>query len=200
MEQCNTGIWIYQVLDSHIAIRTRVKHDAIFPCTRLNYNDSHTRLLSGENLHFVSVETVVSQTYPLTSNFIAEGNSQTAGDIFLLTFNDLINNFDSTNRPKVISISYGSDESEFTSSQAQSMCNAAQKLTSLGTTIVVSSGDNGVGGQDGDTCREYGSSRSPLKSTAADELSFMQLLSSPLTPAAALTFLALVPLKPSHPR
>lgn len=103
----------------------------------------------------LDVETVVSQTYPLTSEFIAEGNSQTAGDIFLLTFNDLVNNFSSSNRPKVISISYGSDESQFTSSQANSMCNAAQKLTSLGTTIVVSSGDDGVAGQSGDTCPPF---------------------------------------------
>ena len=103
----------------------------------------------------LDVETVVSEIYPLTANFIAEGNSNTQGDIFLLTFNDFINNFSSTTRPKVITISYGSDEYEFTSSQANSMCTAAQKLTALGTTIVVSSGDSGVAGQTGDTCPPF---------------------------------------------
>jgi hypothetical protein len=32
------------------------------------------------------------------------------------------------------------------------MCDAAQKLTALGTTIAVSSGDFGVAGIDGETC------------------------------------------------
>lgn len=41
-----------------------------------------------------------------------------------------------------------------TSSQAKSMCNSARKLTSLGTTIVVSSGDYGVAGQD-DSCPPF---------------------------------------------
>jgi tripeptidyl-peptidase-1 len=102
----------------------------------------------------LDVETVTSEIYPLTASFFAEGNSQTAGDIFLLTFNDFVNNFSSTTRPKIITISYGSDESEFSSSQANSMCTAAQKLTALGTTIVVSSGDDGVTGQ-GDSCPAF---------------------------------------------
>ncbi|UZJ52762.1 hypothetical protein CBS101457_002082 [Exobasidium rhododendri] len=102
----------------------------------------------------LDVETVVSEIYPLTANFVAEGNSQTQGDIFLLTFNDFVNNYSTTNRPKVITISYGSDEDQFTSAQANSMCTAAQKLTALGTTIVVSSGDDGVAGQD-DTCPPF---------------------------------------------
>jgi len=50
-------------------------------------------------------------------------------------------------RPSVISISYGSVESDFTLAQAQTMCKAARKLTAQGMTIVVSSGDSGVNGQ-----------------------------------------------------
>lgn len=39
---------------------------------------------------------------------------------------------------QVITISYGSEESVFTLAQATTMCNAAQQLSALGTTIVVS--------------------------------------------------------------
>lgn len=58
-------------------------------------------------------------------------------------------------RPSVITISYGSLESGVTSAQAETMCNAAQQLTAQGTTIVVSSGDSGVGGQSGATCPAF---------------------------------------------
>ncbi|PWN44285.1 subtilisin-like protein, partial [Ceraceosorus guamensis] len=103
----------------------------------------------------LDTEIVSSQTYPLTSQFIAEGNSQSTGDLFLLTFNDLLStSFNSTTRPKVISISYASDESQFTAAAAQDMCNAAQKLTALGTTIVVASADRGVASRSG-TCPPF---------------------------------------------
>lgn len=42
-----------------------------------------------------------------------------------------------------------------TTAQATSMCTAAQQLTAAGMTIVVSSGDSGVGGQSGETCPAF---------------------------------------------
>ena len=60
-------------------------------------------------------------------------------------------------RPSVITISYGSEEKDFTAEQAQTMCTAALQLTCQGMTIVVSSGDSGVNGQgsSSDTCPPF---------------------------------------------
>lgn len=88
----------------------------------------------------LDVETVVAATYPLQSTVYNLGNQLTQGDIFLLTFQMFIN---AASQPSVITISYGGQESDVTSAQANDMCNAAQKLSALGTTIVVSSGDSG---------------------------------------------------------
>ena len=54
-----------------------------------------------------------------------------------------------------ITISYGSLEHFFTSTQATTMCTAAQQLAAQGMTIVVSSGDSGVGGLEGQTCPKF---------------------------------------------
>lgn len=88
----------------------------------------------------LDVETVVAATYPLQSTVYNLGNQLTQGDIFLLTFQMFIN---ATSQPSVITISYGGQESDMTEAQANDMCNAAMKLSSLGTTIVLSSGDSG---------------------------------------------------------
>lgn len=64
------------------------------------------------------------------------GNKQTSGDVFLLTFQYFLG-LSVSERPSVISISYGSLESDSTSAQANSMCNAAQQLAAAGMTIVV---------------------------------------------------------------
>lgn len=42
-----------------------------------------------------------------------------------------------------------------TTAQATTMCTAAQQLTALGVTIVISSGDSGVGGESGETCPAF---------------------------------------------
>lgn len=78
----------------------------------------------------------------------------TQGDIFLLTFQYFLG-IEVSSRPSVITISYGSLESDMTSDQAASMCNAAQQLTAAGMTIVVSSGDDGVGGESGESCPAF---------------------------------------------
>lgn len=53
--------------------------------------------------------------------------------------------FDSiSNKPGVITVSYGDDESSFSPLDAEALCTVAQQLTATGTTIVFASGDNGV--------------------------------------------------------
>ncbi|KAL9940792.1 hypothetical protein V8E36_000280 [Tilletia maclaganii] len=99
----------------------------------------------------LDAQTVVSQSYPLPTTFLGYGTQYTQGDIFAQTFQYFLNQ---GTKPGVISISYGSDETDMTSSQASSMCNYAQQLTAQGTTIVVSSGDSGVAGQQ-DKCPPF---------------------------------------------
>ncbi|KAF8308704.1 subtilisin-like protein [Clavulina sp. PMI_390] len=101
----------------------------------------------------LDTQTAAGIIYPLPSQFYDYGTSSTAGDIFLLTFQYFLG-LAASSRPSVITISYGSLESAFTSSQATSMCNAAQQLAAAGMTIVVSSGDDGVSGQGG-TCPPF---------------------------------------------
>ncbi|KAH9978682.1 subtilisin-like protein [Lactifluus volemus] len=51
--------------------------------------------------------------------------------------------------PYVVSISYGADESGITEAYAQRQCNEYGKLGMMGTTVLYSSGDNGVAGLGG---------------------------------------------------
>lgn len=46
----------------------------------------------------------------------------------------------------MISMSFGAEEAQVTPGAAEAMCRYAIQLTSRGTTIIVSSGDTGVGG------------------------------------------------------
>ena len=51
--------------------------------------------------------------------------------------------------PFVVSTSYGQDESSVTAAYAQRQCTEYAKLGMLGTTVLYSSGDNGVAGNGG---------------------------------------------------
>ncbi|KDN41340.1 subtilisin-like protein [Tilletiaria anomala UBC 951] len=88
----------------------------------------------------LDVEYVVSQNYPLNTEFLYYGSQD--GDIFQQAFNYIYTTY--TALPGVITVSYGSDEQSTSSSQASSLCSTAQKLTAQGTTVVFASGDNGV--------------------------------------------------------
>lgn len=103
----------------------------------------------------LDTETVASAIYPLKSTFYNYGNQLTQGDIFESAFSDILNNYAKYGKPGVYSISYGADEDSVTQAEATAACNSAMKLTALGTTIVLSSGDNGVGGSSGDTCSPF---------------------------------------------
>lgn len=113
--------------------------------------------------------------------FYEFGTSTTPGDIFQLTCQYFLDEVKPQDRPSVVSIldapllsfsllqqealmrflrcqitiSYGSLESQMSASQAQTMCSSCQQLTAQGVTIVVSSGDDGVAGQDGTTCPAF---------------------------------------------
>lgn len=51
--------------------------------------------------------------------------------------------------PFVVSVSYGSDEASMTAAYAQRQCTEYAKLGMMGTTVLYSSGDDGVAGNDG---------------------------------------------------
>lgn len=107
--------------------------------------------MSGEEA-MLDAETVVSATYPLQTTVYNIGNDMTEGDLFSLTFQQFIK---ADSRPKVTTTSYGSTESQFTRAQATDMCRNAQKLAALGTTIIFSSGDSGVGSPFDDACPPF---------------------------------------------
>ncbi|KAK0554893.1 hypothetical protein OC845_000534 [Tilletia horrida] len=111
-------------------------------------------LLGGVEV-MLDIETAVSETYPLVSDIVNYGTQLTQGDIFNLAAQYFLN-MDPSKRPGVISISYGSNEGDFSTSEAQTMCASMQKLTAGGTTVVVASGDAGVSGNGG-SCSEAGS-------------------------------------------
>lgn len=97
--------------------------------------------MAGEEA-MLDVEIVVAATFPLQATVYNVGNDMTDGDLLSLTFQQFIK---ANSRPKVTTTSYGYLESAFTRAQALDNCRNAQKLTALGTTIVFSSGDSGVG-------------------------------------------------------
>lgn len=102
----------------------------------------------------LDTETVAGIIYPLPSTFYDVGTSNTAGDLFLISFQQFLA-LAVASRPTVITVSYGSDETDFTLAQATTMCNAAQQLSASGMTIVFSSGDSGVDGNGGETCPKF---------------------------------------------
>ncbi|PWN33128.1 subtilisin-like protein, partial [Meira miltonrushii] len=111
-------------------------------------------LLSGAEA-MLDTETIVSATYPLKATFFNYGNQLTQGDIFELAFTDIMNNYEKYGKPGVYSVSYGADENTITAQEAAALCKTAAALTAMGTTILIASGDNGVGGTDGDTCPPF---------------------------------------------
>lgn len=91
----------------------------------------------------LDVETVVAATYPLRSKVYNFGNDFTQGDLFSLTFQHFIKAQD---QPGVLSVSFGGVESYFPPQEIIDQCYNAQKLSSLGVTLVFASGDGGVSG------------------------------------------------------
>ncbi|KAJ7062765.1 family S53 protease-like protein [Mycena amicta] len=79
--------------------------------------------------------------------FISVGPQTSDGvEGFIEIINTLITEETGNPRPSVLTISYGFDEDELSPAMATAMCNAYLQLSALGTTILFSSGDGGVGG------------------------------------------------------
>lgn len=103
-------------------------------------------LLPGDEA-MLDVETVVAATWPLRSVVYNLGKrSMNDEDLFSLTFQQFLK----AESPPVgvLSVSYGGFEEDVPLAQAFDMCCNAQKLSALGTTIVFSSGDDGVASAD----------------------------------------------------
>ncbi|CAO1626735.1 unnamed protein product [Parajaminaea phylloscopi] len=115
-------------------------------------------IAGGHNAHMsngeaaLDVETIAATVAPIPTAFVAVGN--TSQDYFAAGFRGLIGH---PQRPAVLSISYSGNEDTFTHEQAHSMCTYAQQLTALGTSIVHSTGDNGVDAdrKDEETCPPF---------------------------------------------
>ncbi len=125
----------------------------------------------------LDVETVVGHAYPLNVDFVSYGTPDDPNDIFAETFDYFVSGAGASNRPGVVSISYGADEKDFTASQFQAMCNSAAKLAALGTTVSISSGDAGVDGngqQSGDFC--LGTAASPFVVTYPGGCPFLSVV------------------------
>ncbi|KAJ3481806.1 hypothetical protein NLG97_g7732 [Lecanicillium saksenae] len=56
------------------------------------------------------------------------------------------------NPPSVVSVSYGGEEQHFSSSYLDRVCNEYMKAGAKGISILISSGDSGVGGRNEETC------------------------------------------------
>ncbi len=99
----------------------------------------------------MDIQAAVSLSYPLQTAVIGSRNgsiSDYSGDLYSSIFQHLIDDFDDHSRPKVISISYAGDENDYTKEQGRAMCDTAAQLVALGTTIVMSSANNGLANYD----------------------------------------------------
>lgn len=96
----------------------------------------------------LDAQLIAGLTYPLGTSYYnigdAQGNTVGAddGDIFLTAFQTFIEQ-DASIRPQVVAVSYGILDEDSMAPTADAMCNAAQVLTALGTTVIFASGDSG---------------------------------------------------------
>lgn len=112
-------------------------------------NDSNS--IGSETM--MDIEVAVSLAYPLKTQVIGFRSGSIVnmtGDLYSPIFQHLIDDYDCDSRPKVLAISYAGAEFEHTAEEANTMCDNAKKLVDLGTTIVMSSSNDGVANDDGD--------------------------------------------------
>ncbi|KAJ6481491.1 family S53 protease [Mycena vitilis] len=111
--------------------------------------NNQTRSRAGIEANLDTQYTIgVATGVPVT--FISVGENGSDGlDGFLDIITTLINESD---RPKVLTTSYGFDEEDLTFRVANALCNAYMQLGALGTSVIFSSGDGGVGGSQPRSC------------------------------------------------
>ncbi|KAJ6592414.1 family S53 protease [Mycena capillaripes] len=93
----------------------------------------------------------VATSVPVTFISVGEdGEDGLAGFMDIIT--TLINDSD---RPNVLSTSYGFNEDDLTYPMANALCNAYMQLGALGTSLIFSSGDGGVSGTQPQSCTTF---------------------------------------------
>ncbi|PWN29291.1 subtilisin-like protein [Jaminaea rosea] len=96
----------------------------------------------------LDAQIIAGMAFPLQTSYynIGDSNGNTVGaddgDIFLTAFQTFIDQ-DASIRPQVVAVSYGILDEDSMGATADAMCNAAQVLSALGTTIIFASGDSG---------------------------------------------------------
>ncbi|KAJ6563914.1 family S53 protease-like protein [Mycena capillaripes] len=116
--------------------------------------NTQTRSAAGIEANLDTQYTIgVATGVPIT--FISVGENNADGvDGFMDIITTLIGE-STTTRPKVLTTSYGFDESDLSRSMATTLCNAYMQLGALGTSIFFSSGDGGVSGSQSQTCTTF---------------------------------------------
>lgn len=90
----------------------------------------------------LDVDTVVGLAAPLKAGYyLANGNNDDFSVSLTDSLNDFLDTF--TDRPKVVSVSYGVSEADVSQGDALSFNAAAKRLTATGVTIIYASGDAG---------------------------------------------------------
>lgn len=100
---------------------------------------------------FLDVELIAGVAAPLRMGQIKYGGPETLdiSKAFALALRYVLDTLTGSQLPGVISLSYGTDESQVSTSEAHHLCHLVQKLTAQGTTVVFASGDAGTDGSHG---------------------------------------------------
>lgn len=100
---------------------------------------------------FLDVELIGGVAAPLRMGQIKYGGPETLdmSKEFTLALRYVLDNYQGSNLPGVISVSYGTDELQVSHSEASTLCSIIQKLTAQGSTVVFASGDAGTDGSHG---------------------------------------------------
>ncbi|KAJ7836268.1 family S53 protease [Mycena olivaceomarginata] len=135
------------------AFRTDISSSTTFTLQTLDGGvNTQTRSQAGIEANLDIQYTIgVATGVPVT--FISVGENGSDGlDGFLDIITTLINE---SNRPSVLTTSYGFDESDLTRPVANNLCNAYMQLGALGTSLIFSSGDGGVSGSQSQSCTNF---------------------------------------------
>ncbi|KAK7001784.1 peptidase S8/S53 domain-containing protein [Favolaschia claudopus] len=136
-------------------LRTDISPSTTFTLQTLDGGvNTQTRSQAGVEANLDIQYTIgVATNVPVT--FISVGENGSDGlDGFLDIITTLINE-PASQRPSVLTTSYGFDESDLTRPVANNLCNAYMQLGALGTSLIFSSGDGGVSGSQSQSCTNF---------------------------------------------
>lgn len=100
---------------------------------------------------FIDVEVAAGVAAPLNLGQIKYGGPETIdmSTEFTSALRYILDNYKGADLPGVISVSFGTDESQVKPRQAHELCSVVKKLTAQGATVVFASGDAGIDGSHG---------------------------------------------------